>query len=259
MGTQEGGGDSPCVTRFFTRSTPSDADSTSTPIARPNGTMKIASMTIVSSAVATDLRPPAQRSALSSSGHVAMTMVVAQISAPRNGNSVQRLPAINSAMMRITRKIRVRSGRATCCMLCPLYMRASSQVLWARADQPCDRHEDEHPAATPVDIAFARASRLHLGSAAKLPPSARCRFTRCTRCSLCTRSRVILVISGMPAAAAGPIAGHPVRSGSASATSSQRALCVGRGRRENRFALPQRELAGQAFSTSPNAFSAVCT
>ena len=92
--TQEGGGDNPCVARFFTSSTPSDADWTSTPIARPNGTMKIASMTIVSSAVATDLRPPAQRSAQSSNGHVAMTMVVAQISAPRNGNSVHRLPAI---------------------------------------------------------------------------------------------------------------------------------------------------------------------
>ena len=54
-------------------------------------------------------------------------------------------------------------------------------------ERQCDRHECQQP--------VQRRLETHLGTQvvpdSKLPPSARCRLTRCTSCSLCTRTNVL--------------------------------------------------------------------
>ncbi len=74
-----------------------------------NGAMNVTDIAAVMSTVATIRRPPVARWTRSSSGHVATTIVAAQIDEPRNGSSVHRLPKINAPIIRTTRIMRVRS------------------------------------------------------------------------------------------------------------------------------------------------------
>jgi hypothetical protein len=78
--------------------------------------MKTASITMVINAVAAARRPPIQRSISSIIGHVATTIVVAQINALRNGSKVHRLPLISTAIIRMTSTVRVRSLWICVCM-----------------------------------------------------------------------------------------------------------------------------------------------
>ena len=78
-------------------------------MANQNGTMKIASATTVMITVAMVLLPPTRRWTWSISVQVATTIVVAQISAPRNGSIVHRLPTISAPMNSTSRVERVRS------------------------------------------------------------------------------------------------------------------------------------------------------
>ena len=58
-----------------------------------------------------------------------MAIVVAQSSALKKGNSVQRLPAINAAMMRMIRNVRVRSGGRVCSVIALTALKASRTIF----------------------------------------------------------------------------------------------------------------------------------
>jgi hypothetical protein len=104
--------------------------SSSEPIAIQKGAMKISSMKVVITAVASDRRPPSRRCTRKSSGQVATTIAVAQTSEATKGRIVHRLAARSTPMIRTMRVMRVMSGEFGRVMG-PLHCRAT---LGERAD-----------------------------------------------------------------------------------------------------------------------------
>jgi hypothetical protein len=89
----DGGGPSPLARKSFITIGLRSAASSSTPIARTNGTMNVRNTASVIIDAAIHRRPPTRRSSRRSTGHVAIAIVVAQINPLRNGRSVHTLPA----------------------------------------------------------------------------------------------------------------------------------------------------------------------
>ena len=107
--SQWGSGGKPRSSAARTSSTPCTARSSSTATAIPNGTTNTAEITRVISTTANAREPPIHFCTCLSSGHVATTIVVAQINALKKGDSVQRLAAISPERIKMNRKVRVRS------------------------------------------------------------------------------------------------------------------------------------------------------
>ena len=119
LSSHVGAGPSPCAIKSRMTAGLRSAASSSVLIASENGTMKASRTTRVMSATARDRRPPVIRCTHNNSGQVATTIVVAQISAPRNGRSVQKLPASRSPMKSTRSMIRVTSTDAAGFMMIP--------------------------------------------------------------------------------------------------------------------------------------------
>jgi hypothetical protein len=106
---QAGGGFSPPARKSFSTMGLRSAASSSVLIARTQGTMNVSSTASVMIVTAIERRPPTSRSSRSSTGHVAMTIVVAHINSLRNGRRVHRLPANNVPITSTSSTTRVTS------------------------------------------------------------------------------------------------------------------------------------------------------
>src|SRR6185503_17464211 len=110
--SHDGGGPSPLARYERTIAMRLVEASSSALMATQNGTITttatIATMIVVASA----RLPPTRFCTDRSSGHVATTIAVAQISAPMKGSNVHRLPTISRPMISTVRVVRVMSGDA---------------------------------------------------------------------------------------------------------------------------------------------------
>ena len=107
--TQSGGDGIVADARSFDQSTISSAWSTIVATASVSGTTSTSSIADVITVTASQRRPPSRAWTASIMGHVATTIIVAQIPAAMNGHTTHRLAAITSPMARTESVMRPRS------------------------------------------------------------------------------------------------------------------------------------------------------
>src|SRR5215510_11706468 len=105
--------------------------------ARSSGPTNVASAMSVMTTTATQRRPPVDCCTFSRIGHVAMAIIVAHVSAPRNGNKIHKVPASSRARQITSNRMRATSPGAM-----SLICIAGLHRLRIHAHQACD--EDGH-------------------------------------------------------------------------------------------------------------------